>query len=523
MARNRRQVLGIEVDGGQVRIVEMQRGPHHPIITGAALADLPAGTMAGGAVMRPDVLAEEILKALEEIGASTKNAVLGLSASVISLRAMDVPDVPETELQAVVEGEVQHFQILREEGGVFDYWKLKPPAGKEDPDRQVLLMAIEESILGGYREALDRAGISIDAIESQHIGMYRAAEKFIAAETAACVVTIGEGRSEIGMVISDELALYRRIEIGSQDMVADEYTGDLRDAVVSTLSTELKRSIDYFHREYPNAPIVEKIIMVIRDPLLAKLPEMLIPVLRTDIDIATPPDSAAATPELSRILDMPDGCRYLGAIGLAMEGIEAGSPNAPQFDFAASGGRSHELKFARRNFMMSGAAAAAVLVLGGAIAGFMSSKNNQLDAHISARRAEINTLQQKYRPQAEARQTQLEILADLGAQGVPFQPIMDAISAALDPSVGLEKVTVDTGGTIHFTAEATDELAMINTVERLRSFSTFSDTVVDKYGKLVENEPNNPAIRFDLTTRYNTTPVATPPTRPSTTPAGGQQ
>ena len=130
MARNRRQTLGIEVDGGQVRIVEMQRGPHHPIITGAALADLPAGTMAGGAVMRPDVLAEEILKALEEMGATTKNAVLGLSASVISLRAMDVPDVPDAELQAVVEGEVQHFQILREEGGVFDYWRLKPPAGK---------------------------------------------------------------------------------------------------------------------------------------------------------------------------------------------------------------------------------------------------------------------------------------------------------------------------------------------------------------------------------------------------------
>ena len=520
MARNRRQTLGIEVDGGQVRIVEMQRGPHHPIITGAALADLPAGTMAGGAVMRPDVLAEEILKALGEMGATTKNAVLGLSASVISLRAMDVPDVPDAELQAVVEGEVQHFQILREEGGVFDYWKLKPPAGKDDPDRQVLLMAVEESILGGYREALDRAGVTMDAIESQHIGMYRAAEKFIAAETAACVVTIGEGRSEIGMVISDELALYRRIEIGSHDMIADEYTGELRDAVISTLSTELKRSIDYFHREYPNAPIVEKIIMVIRDPMLSKLPELLIPVLRTDIDIVTPPDSAAATPELSRILDMPDGCRYLGAIGLAMEGIDAGSTNAPLFDFAASGGRSHELRFARRNFFLAGAAALLVLAVGGAVAGFISSRNNQLDAQISSKRAEINSLQAKYRPQAEARQTQLEILNDLATQGVPFQPIMDAISAALDPSVGLEKVTVDTGGMIHFTAEATNELAMINTVERLRSFSTFAETVVDKYGKLAENEPNNPAIRFDLTTRYviNQPPLVKP--QPTT---GGQQ
>lgn len=452
--------------------------------------------------MRPEILADVVLKALEEMGASTRNAVLGLSASVISMRAMDVPDVPEAELQAVVEGEVQHFQILREEGGVFDYWRLKPPSGEDESDHQVLLMAIEESVLGGYREALERAGISLDAIEAQHIGMLRSAGRAIEGEGACCVLTVGASRSEIGMVISDELCLYRRIELGTADLIADEMTGELRTSTVSTLATELKRSIDYFHREYPNAPIVEKVVAAIADPHLTKLPEMLIPVLRADVEIVTPPDSSAATPEISRLLDMPEGCRYLGAIGLAMEGIDVGSTNSPMFDFAASGGRSYELKSARRNFMLSAGAAAAVLVIGGVVAMYMSSKNNQLDAEISALRAEINQLQERYRPQAEARAMQLEILRDLGKQGVPFQPLMDALTAALDPSVGLEKVSVDTGGVVNFTAEATDELAMINTVERLRSFPYFTDTTVNTYGKMAENEPNNPAIRFDLTTRY---------------------
>ena len=97
---------------------------------------------------------------------------------------------------------------------------------------------------------------------------------------------------------------------------------------------------------------------------------------------------------------------------------------------------------------------------------------------------------------------QLEILRDLAKQGVPFQPLMDALTAALDPAVGLEKVSVDTGGVVNFVAEATNELAMINTVERLRSFPYFTDTTVNTYGKMAENEPNNPSIRFDLTTRY---------------------
>ena len=502
MARNRRQVLGIEIDGGQVRIVEMQRGAHHPTITAAHIAELPGGTMAGGAVMRPETLADVVLKALDEMGASTRNAVLGLSASVISMRAMDVPDVPEAELQAVVEGEVQHFQILREEGGVFDYWQLRPSATEDGEDRQVLLMAIEESVLGAYREALERAGVSVDAIEAQHIGMFRSAGKAMEREGAAAVLTVGSSRSEIGMVIGDELCLYRRIEIGSADMVADEMTGELREQVVSTLATELKRSIDYFHREYPNAPIVEKVVAVIEEPHLTKLPEMLIPVLRADVEIVTPPDSSAASPEISRMLDMPEGCRYLGAIGLAMEGLEVGSSNMPMFDFAASGGRSYELKSARRNFMLSGMAAAAVLIVGGILAFFLSSKNNHLDAEISKLRAEINTLQERYRPQAEARAMQLEILRDLAKQGVPFQPLMDALTAALDPAVGLEKVSVDTGGVVNFVAEATNELAMINTVERLRSFPYFTDTTVNTYGKMAENEPNNPSIRFDLTTRY---------------------
>jgi Tfp pilus assembly PilM family ATPase len=452
--------------------------------------------------MRPETLADVVLKALDEMGASTRNAVLGLSASVISMRAMDVPDVPEAELQAVVEGEVQHFQILREEGGVFDYWPLKPAAKEDGEDRQVLLMAIEESVLGAYREALERAGVTVDAIEAQHVGMFRSAGDAMEKEGACCVLTVGSARSEIGMVISDELCLYRRIEIGSADMIADEMTGDLRETVVSTLATELKRSIDYFHREYPNAPIVEKIVAVIEDPLLAKIPELLIPVLRADVELVTPPDSSAASPEVSRLLDMPDGCRYLGAIGLAMEGIESGSSNLPVFDFAASGGRSYELKAARRNFIMSAGAAVAVLVIGGVTAFFLSSKNNQLDAEISNLRSEINTLQERYRPQAEARAMQIEILRDLGKQGVPFQPLMDALTASLDPAVGLETVSVDPGGVVNFVAEATNELAMINTVERLRSFPYFMDTTVNTYGKMAENDPANTSIRFDLTTRY---------------------
>ena len=502
MARNRRHVLGIEIDGGQVRIVEMQRGAHHPTITGVHIADLPSGTMAGGAVMRPEILAEVLAKSLDEMKATTRNAVLGLPASIISMRAMDVPDVPEAELHAVVEGEVQHFQILREEGGIFDYWSLKPAAGKEDPDRQVLLMAVEESILGGYREGLERAGISLDAIEAQHIGMLRSAGKAMEKEGAVCVLTIGATRSEIGMVVSDELALYRRIEIGSMDLVVDDLSAELNESVVSSLSTELKRSIDYFHREYPNAPIVEKVIAVNREPELTKLAEMLIPILRVDFEIVTPPDSAAATPEISRMLDMPDGCRYLGAIGLAMEGIDVGSTNNPVFDFAASGGRSYELKAARRTFMLSAAAAGAILFLGGIVAVYLGSRNNQLDAEVSSLRSEINSLQDKYRPQAEARATQIQIVADLALQGVPFQPLMDALSSALDPAVGLEKVSVDTGGVVNLTAEATDELAMINTVERLRSLPTFTDTIVNTYGKMAENEPGNTSIRFDLTTRY---------------------
>ena len=502
MARNKRHVLGIEIDGGQVRIVEMQRGTHHPTITGLHIADLPSGTMAGGAVARPEVLGEVLAKALDEMKATTRSAVLGLPASTISMRAMDVPDVPEAELHAVVEGEVQHFQILREEGGIFDYWSLKPAVGKEEPDRQVLLMAVEESILGGYREGLERAGITVDAIEAQHIGMYRAAGRDIEKEGAVCVLTIGATRSEIGMVISDELALYRRIEIGAMDLVSDDMSGELNESVVSSLSTELKRSIDYFHREYPNAPIVDKIISVNREPELTKLAEMLIPILRVDFEVVTPPESAAATPEISRMLDMPDGCRYLGAIGLAMEGIEVGSTNNPVFDFAASGGRSYELRSARRNFLLSGVAAAAILVVGGAIAAYMNSRNNGLDAEISRLRSEVNSLQAKYRPQAEARAMQIQILADISAQGVPFQPLMDELSRALDPAVGLEKVSVDTGGVVNLTAEAVDELAMINTVDRLRSIPLFTDTVVNTYGKLAENEPGNKAIRFDLTTRY---------------------
>jgi Tfp pilus assembly PilM family ATPase len=502
--RTRRSALGIEIDGSRLRIVEAQGSGSGATITKVHTEELAPGIIGSGVVMRAELLGEAIGKGIEKMGTSTRSAVLGLPASIVTMRVLDVPIVSPGELRAVVEGEVIHFEILREEGGVFDFHSLKSPKDEGDTEPQVLLMAVEESILNGYRDAMAKAGLQIEAIEPLHMAMYRSSFSQISSQGTTTFVSIGELRTEIGLISQDELALYRRVEIGANDLLPDPTMPSddkLREASVSALTTELRRSLDYFHREFPDAPVVARIILATQTPRLVELAEILTPLVRAEVEIARPQVSMAGDAEVAKVLEMPDGVNFIPAIGLAMLGVSAGSPKVPSFDLASLTGRGHELRAARKSLMTSVAAAVIIAMIVGGAAAMFGARAGEAEDRVANTEKAYQQLQAKYRPESAARMAQVTMLRDLSNEGVPFQPLMDGIASSLDPNLGITQIRFTGGDTINMAGDATSEVALINTIERMRQMPFFMGTTVDSFDK---GGPKNVGygLRFSITTHY---------------------
>jgi Tfp pilus assembly PilM family ATPase len=224
MANLRRTVLGIEINPAEIRLVEM-RGGNPPHILKAGTVPMSSKAMDGERIIQVEAVADLIRNLHNRLGCNSKAAVVGMGVQSIVTRVLDIPRVPDSELRFVLEGELAHYQILRAGTGAFDFFRLNAPSPKEEGRPSVLLMAVEERIAQGYRLALERAGLQLLALEPVTVALYRAAFPILQNEPAALCLAITPQRSDLSILDHADIKMYRRIEMGSNDVLRGRRTG----------------------------------------------------------------------------------------------------------------------------------------------------------------------------------------------------------------------------------------------------------------------------------------------------------
>jgi Tfp pilus assembly PilM family ATPase len=224
MANLRRSVLGIEIGTRDIRMVEI-RGGNPPQILKVGAVPLPPGAMDNERVVQVDAVADIIRGLHTRLGCQSRAAVVGMGIQSVVTRILAIPRVPDSELRFVLEGELAHYQILRAGTGAFDYFRLDAAATGDDSLPSVLLMAVEERIALSYRQAVERAGLQMLALEPITLGLFRAAYPMLEAEPAALCLAIAPQRSELSILDHGQIRLYRRLELGSNDFIRGRKSG----------------------------------------------------------------------------------------------------------------------------------------------------------------------------------------------------------------------------------------------------------------------------------------------------------
>lgn len=526
-----RPVLGVDINPHEIRVVEMRGNWSHAEVLNVGAISTPPGAMEGDRIVNPDAVADALRGLLHQKGIGARDVVMGLAARSVITRVIDVPRVPEKELRTVIEGEMAHYQILREGAGTFDFMRLEEPEEGTETNPQVLLMAAEDMIVEGYREAAERAGLRLIALEPVLLSMYRATYLQAQMQPTVACLSITYGKAEIAIMDHGQLRLYRRVDTGSDDLLTGRKTnaaaagrsessllfnqeeeeapaiktpqsyGAINSSAANNLAIELQRSIEYYRREYPQSGAISHVLLATNDPELEALSAWLTDALSLELTVVAPPTAMAVTPDIGAQLSLPAGLSYLGAAGLAMQELVGYPKGVPRFDLSSVQRATSIVEHSRRRMTFALAAAVTILLFGVGAAFAIGGQANTLYRELTQQQQQLAARQQEHQAQVSFMQTQQEQLNVLQAQGFPFPRIVDAAASAVDPKAGLTDFSLDQGGRLLLAGDAASEKAIIKTLDGLRTCQYFDNPSLDSFDSNSNSDPKGRTVRFQISSQ----------------------
>jgi len=315
----------------------------------------PAGAMTGGVLHDARILADGVRRVLKSYDISGNSAYLALPGRAASSRVLELPKMKDEDLGPVVAGEMEHYRMIPPGQGAFSYI----PLGKPTEDKtKILLMAADKRIVDSYREALRGAGVQMEVLEPFSFAAARACFNDLK-EGGIALLALDARSTELLIFDNGTLAYSRQIEVGAMDLTDTEQPEKAHakqaDAKgesaaggesvprlmesgghLQTLLFEISRSLDFYHREEPQAARVQGLVLCADQETLSGLDQTLRDELELPVKVCEPLNNLRYSeshfkPEYIQ----QAGPAFAPAIGLALKALEA-NLEAPTMDLSVT-------------------------------------------------------------------------------------------------------------------------------------------------------------------------------------------
>lgn len=217
----------------------------------------------------------------------SKGATLSLSGKDLIIRTFEIPQLPKEELASAVIFEAKKYIPFRVEDLISDFQFIQD---KESRTNQVIFIGVKKETLDTYISILKQLDIKINAIEYSAFGLSRylalagIGDKGVVAVLGADL----KGEDEVNFTVFEN-----GFPLFSRDIaLAAGPAGELGSPAEATdtlgkLKTEIRVSLDYFHRKFPNKNVRKTLLLAspeARTDLEAALTEMGLSVTYTDLE-----------------------------------------------------------------------------------------------------------------------------------------------------------------------------------------------------------------------------------------------
>ena len=170
--------IGLDISNSSVKVAEIEIDRGDAILTNLGIIHLPEGIIRDGEIEDPESLSNLIKDLWARSGIKGKKVTLGIANQKVIVRPMDLPYMPEDELENAVKYQVQEFIPIPIDDAIIDYEVVDEyMTGEEERMQTILLAAAHREMITAFLDVCVNAGLQPEAIELKAFAMVRALVK----------------------------------------------------------------------------------------------------------------------------------------------------------------------------------------------------------------------------------------------------------------------------------------------------------------------------------------------------------
>ncbi len=397
-----RSLIGLDVGTNAVTVAEVVQGTA-PKLTAFGQVALTREAMRDGEVIETELVAAAIKRLREEVGLRRGGVRVGVSSPRLIVRQVEMPVMSQSDLASALRFQAADLIPFPLADAVIDFAILDQdhsPTG--EPVMRVLLAAAQKSMVDKLIEAVEIAGLSVDAVDLVPLALIRAlgpstgivgAEAIVSIGGGTCCVVVhdagiprfvrvlGSGGRDLTDAIASMLALApdaaeslkRQIGTEGAPIIAEGQAAIERP--LAALLDEIRGSIDYY-RNQPGVTPLSRVFITGGTAQLAGLTDRLSDLLGIEVQVADVRSRLAIADIGFAPEELPRLDPYLAAaVGLAIVDPTRG----PAMNLLAGREREKAKSDGRAKYLISGLVAAAAVGVG--LAYPVMQRNNAADEH----------------------------------------------------------------------------------------------------------------------------------------------
>lgn len=330
-----KRAVGLEIDTGIARAVEVSGTPDNPRLVNMAGVELAPGAIEEGMVVQPREVGEALIELWTSGEIKHRQVLLGVANQAVLVRYATIPKVPPDKLGNIIRFQAQESLPIPLESVVMDYQIIGEIEEEGRTVFEVLLVAARRDMLEGFLEALSIAKLEPDDIDVSTLALIHTLPEKAMDRTVA-IVNIANGLSNI--LVSDHgrprmarLVSYKLKDLADglgcslEDILSDQVykagnAVQVFDRWSESVVAETRSSLTYYQNQ-ASASELEAIILNGRGARLRGIAGKLEAELELPVRIVNP-FAAYKNADEKNLGSGIDAVEYAICAGLARRGLE---------------------------------------------------------------------------------------------------------------------------------------------------------------------------------------------------------
>jgi MSHA biogenesis protein MshI len=235
-----------------------------------------------------------------------------LAAGEYQLLLVDAPNVPVSELKTAIRWKIKDNLNYHIDDATVDVLQIPDNKYGSERTKSIYAIAAANVIIQKYVSLFEKSKIGLSVIDIPETAQRNIAALFEQADRALALLAFDDNGGLLTITSNGELYLARRIEIAVGQL--QDANDSLRQQHHDRVELELRRSLDYFDRQYHHLPISRVLVSI---PSQIGLVEF----LRNDMDVMIEQLDLASVMDISAVPMLADSeflAHVLPTLGAAL-------------------------------------------------------------------------------------------------------------------------------------------------------------------------------------------------------------